>query len=81
MNGALGHVSPASEAPRLHPLAVAIGVLGVLAMVVLVAASSYQRDRLRLMARQMLRPKKKPGQDGKIRASRKLLAAVNGLND
>lgn len=70
MNGGWAHVPPAAtEAPRLHPLAVGIGIIGVLLLIMVVAASSYQRDKLQHMARKMLRSKRASfGKgDGKIR--------------
>ncbi|TMW55457.1 hypothetical protein Poli38472_010339 [Pythium oligandrum] len=46
------------DAPQeLHPLAVIIGVVGLLLMIVVVAASSYQREKLQYMARKLLRQK------------------------
>jgi Tfp pilus assembly protein PilV len=42
----------------LHPLAVVLGVVGILIMIILVSASSYQRERLQYMARKMLRKKR-----------------------
>lgn len=47
-----------AEDSGLHPLAVVLGVVGFLVLVVVVAASSYQRERLQHMARKLLRKKR-----------------------
>lgn len=81
MNGGWAHAPPvATEAPRLHPLALGIAIVGVLLLVLVVAASSYQRDKLQHMARKMLRSKRASfGKgDGKIRASPSRLLAAEG---
>ncbi|KAH7472342.1 hypothetical protein PRIC1_005201 [Phytophthora ramorum] len=44
---------------QIHPLALALGVVGVFILVFLVAASSYQKQQLQVMARKMLRKKRK----------------------
>ncbi|KAF1314178.1 Ankyrin repeat-containing domain, partial [Globisporangium splendens] len=49
----------------LHPLAVILGVVGILVMIVVVAASSYQREKLQHMARKMLRKKRLSVSDDK----------------
>lgn len=51
----------------LHPLAVILGVVGILALIVIVAASSYQREKLQHMARKMLRKKRLSVSDDKQR--------------
>lgn len=43
----------------VHPLALALGVVGLFILMFLVAASSYQKQRLQVMARKMLRKKRK----------------------
>jgi hypothetical protein len=83
MNGGWAHAPPvATEAPRLHPLALGIAIVGVLLLVLVVAASSYQRDKLQHMARKMLRSKRASfGKgDGKIRASPSRFPALWGLH-
>lgn len=47
-----------AEEGGLHPLALGLGVVGILVLIVVVAASSYQRERLQHMARKMLRSKR-----------------------
>ncbi|DAZ95065.1 TPA: hypothetical protein N0F65_002799 [Lagenidium giganteum] len=42
----------------IHPLAIIVGVIGLLALIIVVAASSYQRERLQHMARKLLRKKR-----------------------
>lgn len=54
-----------SEEGGLHPLAVVLGVIGILVMIVVVAASSYQREKLQHMARKMLRKKRMSVSDDK----------------
>lgn len=51
-------LSPSSPRQGIHPLALIIGVLGLLLLIVLVAASSYQREKLRYMATKLLRKKR-----------------------
>ncbi|RLN95850.1 hypothetical protein BBJ28_00021141 [Nothophytophthora sp. Chile5] len=48
----------------LHPLAVALGVVGVLCLIFLVAASAYRKDQLQHMARKLLRKKRKSFSEG-----------------
>ena len=48
---------------QLHPLAVGLGVVGVILLVLVVTASSHQRERLKMMARRALQSKIKT--DGK----------------
>ncbi|KAG7392437.1 Ankyrin repeat [Phytophthora boehmeriae] len=43
----------------IHPLALALGVVGVFCLVFLLAASSHQKQQLQVMARRMLRKKRK----------------------
>ncbi|TYZ62796.1 hypothetical protein PybrP1_003603 [[Pythium] brassicae (nom. inval.)] len=47
-----------AEDGGLHPLAVALGIVGFLVLVVVIVASSYQRERLQHMARKLLRKKR-----------------------
>lgn len=42
----------------LHPLALVLGIVGLLFFIVVVAASSYQREKMQHLARKMLRKKR-----------------------
>lgn len=44
---------------QIHPLALAMGVVGLFCLLFLVAASSYQKQQLQVMARKLLRKKRK----------------------
>lgn len=44
---------------HIHPLALAMGVVGVFVLVFLVTASSYQKQQLQMMTRKLLRKKRK----------------------
>ncbi|KAG6951647.1 hypothetical protein JG688_00013639 [Phytophthora aleatoria] len=49
----------APDSMQIHPLALALGVVGVFILVFLVAASSYQKQQVQIMARKLLRKKRK----------------------
>ncbi|GMF19624.1 unnamed protein product [Phytophthora fragariaefolia] len=50
---------PGSGRMQVHPLALAMGVLGLFCLLLLVATSSYQKQKLQVMARKLLRKKRK----------------------
>ncbi|KAG1701962.1 hypothetical protein DVH05_010453 [Phytophthora capsici] len=49
----------ASGRMQIHPLALALAVVGVFVLVFLVAASSYQKQQVQVLARKLLRKKRK----------------------
>ncbi|CAH0479861.1 unnamed protein product [Peronospora belbahrii] len=54
------NVSPrANHHLQLHPLALTVGVLGLFLLFFLVTASSYQKQKLQILARKMLWKKRK----------------------
>ncbi|KAI9915193.1 hypothetical protein PsorP6_006912 [Peronosclerospora sorghi] len=52
------NVSPSGHM-HIHPLAIAISVVGFMGLLFLMTASSYQRQQLQVMARKLLRKKRK----------------------
>lgn len=57
-----------NDSGKIHPLAVAVGVLMLLLLVIVVTTTSYQRERLQYMARRLIRKRitsGKPMKQGK----------------
>ncbi|KAF0695494.1 Aste57867_13687 [Aphanomyces stellatus] len=47
-----------AEGQTIHPLAIGVGVVGLLILIILVSASSHQRERLQYMAKKAFRSKR-----------------------
>ncbi|KAL7690675.1 putative ankyrin repeat-containing domain-containing protein [Plasmopara halstedii] len=48
-----------AENKQIHPLALAMGVVGIFVLVFLVTASSYRKQQVQMLARKLLRKKRK----------------------
>jgi hypothetical protein len=77
-NNGFGALPPVerTDGDGLHPLAVILGIVGLLVMIVVVAASSYQREKLQYMARKLLRKKVMAVSDAKQRKTCLLFLSV-----